>query len=142
MQRRANWLGHAGLVPFVVLSLWLYSIAADHPWHTITIALLVAYASITLSFLGGIRWGFAMRGRMANGRDLAASVVPALLAWTAPFVLQPYCFAVLAVAYAAQGAWDSLSVGEDGLPQWFGRLRIRLTIVVVLTMILAFAATA
>ncbi|MCO5082558.1 MAG: DUF3429 domain-containing protein [Rhizobiaceae bacterium] len=141
-QRRVRLLGYAGLVPFVVLSLWLYGIAEDHPWHTITIALLVAYSAIVLSFLGGIRWGIAMQTREGGARALAPSLVPALVGWLAPFVLQPYCFAILAVAYAAQGAWDSLSAGNGALPEWYGRMRVRLTIVAVATLVLAFVATA
>lgn len=141
-QRRARLLGHIGLVPFVVLSLWLCGIADDHPWHTITIALLVAYSAIALSFLGGIRWGVAMQVRDNGARALVASLVPALVGWLAPFVLQPYCFAILAVAYAAQGAWDSLSAGNGTLPDWYGRMRVRLTVVVVATLVLAFVATA
>ncbi|MEZ5805612.1 MAG: DUF3429 domain-containing protein [Rhizobiaceae bacterium] len=141
-QRRARLLGYAGVVPFVVLSLWLYGIAEDHPWHTITIALLVAYSAIVLSFLGGIRWGIAMQTREGGARALAPSLVPALVGWLAPFVLQPYCFAILAVAYAAQGAWDSLSTGNGTLPEWYGRMRMRLTVVAVATLVLAFVATA
>ena len=142
VQRRARLLGHAGLVPFVLLSLWLYGIPADHPWHTITTALLVAYSAVTLSFLGGIRWGIAMQTREDGARALAPSLVPALVGWLAPFVLQPYCFAILAVAYAAQGAWDSLSTGNGTLPEWYGRMRMRLTVVAVATLVLAFVATA
>lgn len=142
VEARARWLGYLGLVPFIALSLWLYGIADDHPWRAITISLLIGYSATTLSFLGGIRWGQALRGRDGDARRLAVSLVPALLAWASPLVLPPYCFAVLAVAFAAQGAWDSSSVGDGGVPDWFGRQRIRLTIVVVLTMVLAFFATA
>ncbi len=141
-QRRARLLGYAGVVPFVVLSLWLYGIAEDHPWHTITIALLVAYSAIVLYLLVGIRWVIAMHKREDCSLALEQILVPAIVGWLAPFVLQPYCFAILAVAYAAQGAWDSLSTGNGTLPEWYGRMRMRLTVVAVATLVLAFVATA
>lgn len=139
----AGLLAHAGLLPFVILSAWLYAIPPQHPWHDATILLLVGYAAIVLSFLGGLRWGLAVaRPDRASRRDLWLGIVPALVGWGALATPVPYAFGLLAVAFAAQGAWDSLSAQDGPMPAWFGRLRTRLTVVVVAMLVLALAATA
>lgn len=136
-------LGYAGLVPAILLSLWLYGIPGDHLWRETTIALLTGYAAVVLSFLGGIRWGYAMSGTSDDtARLLAISVVPALGGWAAFFIPPPYSFVLLAVAFAAHGAWDSLSAQSGRMPGWFARLRMQLTAGIVVAMIIAFAATA
>ena len=136
-------LGYAGLAPAVVLSLWLYGIPDDHLWRATTIALLTSYAAVVLSFLGGIRWGYAMSETNEDTANLfAISVLPALGGWVAYFIPPPYSFVLLAVAFAAHGAWDSLSAQRGNMPDWFARLRMQLTAGIVVTMIIAFAATA
>ena len=45
----------------------------------------LAYGAVILSFLGGIRWGAALRGIGASQRrfDFAISVIPSLAGWAA-----------------------------------------------------------
>ena len=50
----------------------------------------------------------------------------------------PLAFVLLAVAFAAQGAWDSLTLTPDAAPAWFRRIRIRMTILVVAALVVAF----
>jgi hypothetical protein len=142
-QTIASRLGYAGLIPAVVLSLWLFGIPDDHPWRAQTIALLTGYAAVVLSYLGGIRWGVALSepGEDA-GRVFGISVLPALGGWAAFFIPPPYSFVLLAVAFAAHGAWDTLSAQQGRMPDWFARLRMQLTAGIVVTMIIAFAGTA
>lgn len=140
--RTARLLGFAGLAPFVCLSLWLYAIAPDHEWRDGTILLLLAYGAVILSFLGGARWGLALAGRHGDAPvDFAAAMAPPLIGWVSVFIPVPYAFAILAVAFAAQGAWDTLAVHAGKAPGWYGDLRTILTVVVVATMIVAFIAT-
>jgi len=142
-QALAIRLGFAGLVPLVVLSLWLAGIPVEHVWREMTIRLLTGYCAVVLSFLGGVRFALAMSGAYAGTRrDIAISVLPALLAWAVMFIPPYLGFVLLAVAFAAHGAWDALS-GQGGIvPAWFVRLRTQLTAVAVISMIIAFAATA
>ena len=140
--RSGRALAFVGVLPLVVLALWLYGIAADHPWRQTTIALLTDYAVLTLSFLGGIRWGLALIGRQPERqRDLILSIVPPLIGWMALATLPPLVFVFLAVAFAAQGAWDSLTLPPGAAPAWFRRARFQLTILAVAALILAFVAT-
>lgn len=143
MARLARGLALAGFIPFAVLSLWLAGIAADHPWRAETNLLLKTYAALILSFLGGIRWGTAMLSRsVAAGRDMVASIVPSLVGWAALFVPAPHTYALLAVAFAAMGAWDNFAVHDKIAPAWFGRMRALLTVLVVSAMVVAFIGTA
>lgn len=141
LARTGRLIALAGAVPFVLLAAWLYGIAPDHAWRPATIALLSGYGAVVLSFLGGIRWGIALTSRAAGRqRDVALSALPPLLGWAALLMGPPLVFGMLAVAFAAQGAWDSLTL-PGAVPDWFGRLRIRLTILVVPCLLLALAAT-
>jgi hypothetical protein len=136
-------LGYAGLAPAIVLALWLLGIPDDHAWRAQTIALLTGYAAVVLSYLGGIRWGIALTAPAEDAANVfALSVLPALGGWAALFIPPPYSFVLLAVAFAAHGAWDTLSAQQGSMPDWFARLRMQLTAGIVLTMIVAFAATA
>ena len=53
----------------------------------------------------------------------------------------PLAFVLLAVAFAAQGAWDSLTLTAAAAPDWFRRLRIQMTVLVVAALVVAFVAT-
>jgi hypothetical protein len=138
--RVAGWLG---LTPFIVLSLWLYGIPPDHPWRSGTILLLLVYSAVVLSFLGGVRWGAALTADGADKRpgELWLALPPALVGWIAVVVPVPLSFAILAVAFAALGAWDALAAHRNRLPRWYGRLRMVLTVGAVAMLLLAFAST-
>ena len=139
----ATRLGFTGVIPFVVLTLWLATIPVDHVWRATTIALLTTYSALVLSFLGGARWALAVAGSYAQARrDIAISVVPALLGWVVLFLPPHIALVLLAVAFAAHGAWDAFSGQAGVLPAWFARLRSQLTAIAVISMIVAFAATA
>lgn len=143
LQQIGTRLALAGFIPFLLLALWLSAIAPDHPWRGETILLLKAYGAVILSFLGGIRFGLAIASGAASDRSaLTLSMVPALAAWAALWIAEPYAFALLAVAFAAHGAWDNLAAHAGIAPAWFGRMRVWLTLLVVGAMVLAFLATA
>ena len=142
-EKTARYLALLGYLPILVLVLWLMGIDAQHPARPTTLALLGSYCAIILSFLGGIRWGLGMVfGPGGTPRDLMASCVPPLVGWAAIFAPAPYAYGLLAVAFAAQGAWDNFAVHAKVAPRWYGRLRILLTGLVVAAMVTAFVLTA
>jgi hypothetical protein len=135
----ANTLGHAGLIPFVVLAalLWLVRVELQ-AWVAIAFA---AYAALIVAFLGGIHWGIAWAAghaaaahgdappRMRN--HLLWGIVPSLLAW--PGLLMP-AFAglawlgfVLVICYLA----DRTLYTRAGLQAWL-TLRFRLSSIAAL----------
>lgn len=142
LERRVALFGYAGLLPLAVLSLWLAAIKADHVWRPGTILLLTGYGAVVLSFLGGIRWGLVLERRVDHAA-VSMGVLPPLAGWAALLTPAPSCFVLLAIAFAAHGAWDSFAAGDEGaVPAWFGRLRIRLTMAAVAFLLLAFVVTA
>ncbi len=137
---RAVAIGASGGI--VILSLWLFAIPQDHPWRVATITLLSLYAVVILSFLGGVRWALAFGGKEERERrDVIIGALPAIVAPAILFISMPAAFAVLAAAFAAMGAWDSLSSVSGTVPAWYGRLRTQLTAVIVVALMLAFIAT-
>ena len=134
-QRGAWMLALCGAIPFIGLTLLLFALGERHPLRELVQDALATYGALILSFLGGIRWGRALRATDLD-RALpvfALSVVPSLIGWFALLAPRPHVFAILAVAFAAQGAWDAYA----GLPAWFARLRLWLSVIVTATLGLA-----
>ena len=132
----AHRLGVAGLVPFVAGAalVWLVHPEA-HPYATLALA---TYASVILSFLGGIHWGVAFRQEQPDPRLFAWGVVPSLVAWMA-VVMPPEAGLVvagtmLAVCYAV----DRRVYPAHGLSRWL-TLRFRLSAVAAVSCFLGAA---
>ncbi|MEO1749217.1 MAG: DUF3429 domain-containing protein [Pseudomonadota bacterium] len=140
LKKAAFWLGLAGYIPFGFFALGMV-FGGDHA--ATAQALLIGYAAIILSFLGGIRWGIGLVSEdgKAQAVALALSVIPSLWAWVAAFIGGNVAFLMFAVGFIAMGWWDNKLVVEGGAPVWFGSLRLILTGLVTLTMLAAsFAA--
>ena len=119
-------LGLGGLIPFwgLALALLLRGAFGLHP-AALDFA-LATYAAIIISFLGGIRWGLAVRAEDIGG-NYAISVVPSLVAWALLAAPEPWRLALLGITALALGPFD-LGLVRSGLaPQWFGRLRLILS---------------
>lgn len=134
--RTAQWLGGAGLVPFVAaaLVLWLASPA----WQSTAALALTAYAATIVSFLGGIHWGLAARRGGADGL-LAWGVMPSLAAWCALLLPPASGLVVHAVALVACYAVDARVFPREGLAPWLP-LRLQLTAVAALCCLAGAAA--
>src|SRR5688500_12317815 len=109
-------LGIAGLIPFVGLAAAL--VLRTRPLGLdpeLVAATLVAYGAATLAFLGGVRWGLALRHPTGLGArpELAASVLPPLAAWAALLLEPQVALVVLAAGFFAQGVFDAYTLGPD-----------------------------
>lgn len=134
-QRRLAWvLALCGLIPFALAAVGLVVLGAGNPLAGPLTDAFTTYGAVILSFLGGIRWGAAIRHgnpeeeTAPDNMALVASVVPALAGWAALFLTGTASIALLLLAFCAQGAWDSLSASSDRLPAWMSSLRITLTL--------------
>ena len=147
--RAANALTLAGAIPFVALM--LLTIGEPHVEERVEVAtvLLLLYAATILSCLGGIHFGMEVRepgdGAAAN---LAWSVVPAMAGWgllVLTYVVVIFgasgfvavAFALFALLFGLQYAWDAASVRAGEAPAWFGPMRRRITLIVVPTLLIA-----
>ena len=144
LTRRNAWaLSLAGYVPFAIFALGLWLLLPETELHGFVVDALKTYGAVILSFLGGVRWGLALKvaSEEPARKELIFAVIPSLVGWFSLNLDVPYVFAILALAFAAQGAWDSLS-GERGVfAMWFVKLRMTLTFLVTAAQIAAFFAT-
>ncbi len=120
-------LGLGGLIPFWALALGVLT-GGGAGFGPARLALaLAAYGAVIISFLGGIRWGFAVREGDA-GLQYAIAVVPSLLAWAALAAPSPWRLALLGVLVIVMWPADRALVRAGFAPAWFGRLRMILSL--------------
>jgi hypothetical protein len=129
-------LGVAGLIPFVgsaALIVWAPDFLGlgSRLLHMV----LVTYAALIASFLGGVRWGNALRYPEHQGREFMIAIMPTLVAWLALATPQPYDGMMLIGIFLALGVSDIGLVLAGGAPHWYGRLRVGLTVLVVLSLL-------
>ncbi|MEM9603714.1 MAG: DUF3429 domain-containing protein [Pseudomonadota bacterium] len=121
----AKLLGVAGLLPFVASAgaLWWFDGAL---WQVAQTALLV-YGAVILSFLGGVRWGVALRTADGDWIPWLLSVAPSVWAWFAVLLGGAAGLLLLVIGFVAQWRYDLRAVASEALPAWFGPLRSLLT---------------
>lgn len=125
-------LGLAGLIPFVLLAAaqW-FSVPG---WRMLAGSALLSYGALIVSFLGGIHWGLAMRGRPLAPVRLIWGVLPSLLGWLAVLLDSPWGQAVLAISLLACFVVDRSVYRALGLRAW---LPLRATLTAVATLSVA-----
>ena len=134
-------LGLAGLIPFWALTLAYvtgHTIGYGRPEVSFALA---AYAATIASFLGGIRWGFAVSDKLqARARvDYVISVVPQLVSWAALLLDGRPRLLILATVLLLSGPADYRLVTRGLAPLWFGRLRVALSLFASLSLLFAAA---
>lgn len=134
-------LGLAGLIPFVwgAATLWLPDLQAWGSSHLgqrfVGPYVQLFYGSVILSFMSGVLWGFATKTSGAKAAaGYALSVIPALWAFfmTGGGPLSAgtnliYGFAGLLLLDCVFSIWNLT-------PPWWLRLRVLLTLVVILSL--------
>lgn len=140
--RLVRMLAVAAFVPALVLLAWLSAIERFHPWRTATVTLLVGWGALVLAMLSGVRWGLSLKGDNGDWhRDMLVGCAALALGMVVLVVPPAYAFAVLAIAFAAHGAWDVHGVDRETVPQWYGTIRLQATFAAVAVMIGGFLAT-
>lgn len=102
------------------------ALAAEY--RDVAAAVLVAYAALILSFLGGARWGFAVEKPAPSPTTVSLAMIPTLYALALlalPPSLRQGQLGGLAAGLALQWLWD---IRAPGLPAWYPRLRTLLTV--------------
>lgn len=146
MPRAPLVLTLAGLLPFL-------GGASAIAWYDGEIArqagaqlVLLVYAAVILSFLGGVRWGVEMKAHPARPAlgVMAVSVLGALTGWglvlTAVLArFSPELFLAAAGALALHGIWD-VHAGR-ALAPWYPRLRWIASLGAVLCLVVAWLVT-
>jgi len=137
-------LSLAGLLPFIGLTFLLFAAPRPTANTSLALAALIGYGAVILSFLGGIRWGATLGERNSSAQALAlgVSIIPTIVGWSAILLLSArgQAFAPLSLLIAGfltQGLWDLVGARSGALPQWFARLRLPLTLIVIVCLIVA-----
>lgn len=143
-----NALGHAGLIPFVGLALLMWLVNAQAlPYVSL---LLVSYAALIASFLGGMHWGLVWYRQLGHAgvptlseqaarTHLVWGVVPSLLAWPGMLMPEPAALPWLGAVLLACYAVDRRLFAAAGLGHWL-TLRFRLSGVAALSCFIAAGA--
>lgn len=135
-------LGLAGLVPFISGALGLWVI--PEVWRERVMEELLSYAAIILAFMGAIHWGLAMRAEESSDKaplQLGMSVIPPLLGWFALSLPINLALPVFFLAFAALYFADLWAVNHGLAPVWYPALRKPLSIVVIVSLAVAWVAT-
>lgn len=130
-------LGFAGAIPFVGLALLSLAGGTLGLWAN---AALLAYAAVILSFMGGVHWGWAMAADEPSLERLGLSVLPTLLGWGGFLWGGSGGFLVLALGFAALLWLDLRAIAEGRAADWYKSLRWPLTVIVVVSLLLAALA--
>lgn len=120
--------GAAGLLPFVVPPAAILLNCAFLP----NLAFVqLAYGASILSFLGGVKWGFAVPDnsyQKLTWENLGQSVSLSLVAF-ASLILPPWMGTLTLVA--GLGASAYIDITSPGYPQWFKAMRLCLSAVAI-----------
>ena len=127
--------GWAGVIPFTALA-GLTALAEPHI-QAFALQILVPYSAIILTFMGGVHWGIII-SRIQNGMYLyTTGIMPSLAAVLAILVPLDFAIAVLGVGFLALLLCDLWLVRTAVLPKWYGKLRIQLTLAVIVCLAVA-----
>ncbi len=133
MPTRTFWLiSGSGLAPFLVCLIIAYGTPDLSALHDAAVRTFLVYAALTLSFLGGARWGAELT-RAPQAPDLwrmAAAAAPSV-AGLAALLPQTPCKVALGLLMLSGGlqlAWDVAASREGLLPPWNARVRTVMTV--------------
>ncbi|NWJ10203.1 TMM69 protein, partial [Crypturellus undulatus] len=130
----ALYLSLAGLIPFVSVPL---AMAIQGTYYPQLAFAQITYGAIVVSFLGGIKWGFAIPENSPAKPDwwnLANSVVPPLFAWQVFLFEDITCGAILVIMGLGIALHYDLGLLPT-YPAWFKALRIVTTLVAVVSLL-------
>ncbi len=135
----------AGLIPFIAGAAAIHAFAGDVARQASAKLVLMLYAGVILSFLGGVRWGVEMSVRRDAPRlgILTLSVIGSLAGWGVAWTgalggLAPWQFLALAGLIVAHWLWDTLAAGD--LPAWYDGLRAIASLGAGISLVAAWAA--
>lgn len=136
-------LGYGGLLPFFALSL-ISVFANAGEIQQIAQKGLLFYSVSIISFVGAVSWGLALAMHELSGlqrtRLLLWSVVPSLLAVAAALLNGRFAIFGLMAAVSLAYWMDRLHGRQMGFPQAWIRLRLQLTLGVLVALAIALLA--
>jgi hypothetical protein len=133
MPTRTFWLISAsGLAPFLVCLAIAYGTPDVSALHDAAVHTFLVYAALTLSFLGGARWGAELT-RSPDAPNLwrmVAAAMPSVVGLAALLPQAPpkAALGLLMLSGGIQLAWDVAASRDGLLPLWNARVRTVMTV--------------
>ena len=141
MVKRIMWLlAIAGSIPFALATVALF--AGDAHIRVPAIAALVTVSAITLSYLGGVEGGLAIREQSGTEGTravaIALSVLPSLAAWGVLWLPSPQWQLGSSLALFVAVWLNDLWLARQGLiPSWFVDVRTAVSGLVAVLLVVA-----
>ncbi|MGB3625013.1 MAG: DUF3429 domain-containing protein [Henriciella sp.] len=138
-RRTALILTATGALPFLAFA--VATSILEPPTNATAGLWLQTYSAVILSFLGGIRWGMALKDTGADAGTLGLSVLPALAAWVIlPFSIilmpNPAWYLALAGVFVVLLIWDWSAAS---VPAWFKPMRMGASVAAIGSLVFAWA---
>ena len=133
MPQACQWLGYAGLIPF--LAALLGFVLSEEARQAYFAQQFIAYGAVILSFVGAVHWGVALAAGGMRVMRMSISILPALLAWAALLLPPAIAGWLLLAGFLALRAWEASPPVARTLPAWYRALRTRLTVAVSLFLV-------
>ncbi len=127
--RRAIWyLSFAGLTPLAILAILLILIERNNTIYPLLIDGFKTISAISLSFIGGVRWGVSLRDQQLKPIVLAGSLLPAIIGWATLLLAGPIAIGILLLATCGMGVWDSFAWHNKSGLRWYVQTRTVVTL--------------
>lgn len=127
--RPAELLGYSGLFPlYGCLLVLIFAWPSD--FGAAVLRTEVLYGAIILAFLGGTRWGIAIKAGPEHQQigALMLTTLPALVAWLVLFVGPIHQILILMAGFGLAFVADRLSARKGLVPDWYENMRLMLTL--------------
>lgn len=136
----ANYLGYAGLIPFIASLALCY--VGDATTQHLGVRALSTYAAVVLSFIGGLHWGIAALSRSEETAGwYIGSAIPSLIGWVALLLRPTLTMSILLLCFTAWYLYERITPIGRRFPDWFNRLRLHLTSGAVVALVLGWLKT-
>ncbi len=127
--RRTAWtLSLIAVIPLLMLAVMLYASGRENAGFLPLLDAFKTLSALSLSYLGGIRLGIAMRDQSLRPFAMATTILPAMVGWLCLFLPDILSISLLLLAVCAMGAWDSFAFNNGPGPTWFANMRTLMTL--------------
>jgi hypothetical protein len=131
--QRTSWvLSLVAIAPMVMLALMLVITGRENAGFLPLLDAFKTLSALTLSYLGGIRLGIALRDQSLRPFAMAVTILPAMIGWLSLFLPDALAISLLLLVVCALGAWDSFAFHSGTGPTWFANIRTAMTLLAAL----------
>jgi uncharacterized membrane protein len=101
-----------------------------HSWQNVYVSY---YSALILTFIGALPWGFALNDNKSNGFICLYSSIIAFIAWI--LLIQQLPLVFYALTFVIVAVFDSMWLRKSETLMWFLKLRIVISLLVVLILL-------